>query len=101
MTVDELFDRVAARMLGEDASVELDRIFQSTGLKTGGKFFAFVSKGDLVVKIPRERVAELVASGAGKPFESGRRVMREWVRLSPGDEEACTAYVAEARRFAA
>jgi hypothetical protein len=100
MTVDELFDRVAERMLAEDESVELDRIFQSTGLKTGGKFFAFPSRGDLVVKVPRDRVAALVESGEGRPFESGRRVMKEWVRLSPGDEEACAAYVAEARRFA-
>src|SRR5213593_173368 len=100
MSVDELFDRVAERMLAEDPSVELDRIFHSTGLKTGGKFFAFVSKGDLVVKIPRERVTELVASGDGRPFESGRRVMKEWVRLSPVDEATCAAYVAEAHRFA-
>ena len=47
-----------------------------------------------------DRVAALVESGEGRPFESGRRVMKEWVRLSPGDEEACAAYVAEARRFA-
>jgi hypothetical protein len=101
MTVDELFDRIAERLLAEDTSVELDRIFHSTGLKTGGKFFAFVSRGDLVVKIPRERVTELVASGDGRPFESGRRVMKEWVRLSPSGEAECAAYVAEARRFAA
>jgi len=101
VTVDELFDRVAERLLAEDESVELGPIFShSTGLRTGNKFFAFVSRGDLVVKIPRERVAELIASGEGRPFESGRRVMKEWVRLSPGGEEACAAYVAEARRFA-
>jgi TfoX/Sxy family transcriptional regulator of competence genes len=101
MTVDELFDRIAQRILAEDTSVELDRIFRSTGLKRGGKLFAFVSRGDLVVKISRERVAELVGSGEGRPFESGRRVMKEWVRLSPVDEARCAGYVAEARRFAA
>ena len=101
MSVDELFDRLAERMLAEDPTVELGPIFtHSTGLRSGGKFFAFVSRGDLVVKIPRARVAELVESGEGQPFESGRRVMKEWVRLSPADEDAGAGYVAEARRFA-
>jgi hypothetical protein len=99
VSVENLFDAVTKRVLAEEPDVELDRIFQSPGLKTGGKFFALVSRGDLVVKLPRERVAELVGSGAGRPFESGRRVMKEWVRLSPGDVATCAAYVAEARRF--
>lgn len=77
-------------------------MLRSSGLKTGGRFFALVVDGDLVVKLPAERVAELVASGAGLPFEAGRgRPMREWVRLRPVDEPACAAYVAEARNFVA
>jgi uncharacterized protein YndB with AHSA1/START domain len=34
--------------------------------------------GELVVKLPAERCAEIVAGG-GRPFESGSRRMREWV----------------------
>jgi hypothetical protein len=101
VTVEELFDRVAERVSSEDAGVERARIMRSMGLRAGGKFFAFVRDGDLVVKLPAERVTALVASGEGAPFVGSReRVMREWVVLRPANEEACAAYVAEARGFA-
>ena len=100
--VQALFDRVSERLLGEDAELERTRMFSSEGLKTAGKFFAMVSRGELVVKLPRERVDELVAAGAGHRFDPGHgRLMKEWVALRPADEEACTAYVTEARRFVA
>ena len=53
------------------------------------------------MKVPAKRVNQLVASGDGRPFESGGRRMREWVRLRPDDESACAGYIAEARGFAA
>ena len=99
VTVQELFDRLSERLLAEEGSVERTRMMNAEGLKTGGKFFAMVVDGDLVVKVPAERVAQLVGSGEGRPFESGRRVMKEWVRLRPADAEACEAYVDEARAF--
>ena len=99
MKVEEMFDQVAGRLLADDAGVEQSRMFRSVGLKTAGKFFAMVVEGDLVVKLPAGRVDELVQGGAGRPFESGRRVMREWVRLRPADEAAFADYVAEARSF--
>ena len=95
-----LFDEVAARLLAEDDAVEQTRMMGSDGLKTGGKFFAMVSKGELVVKLPRERVDELVAAGAGHRFDPGHgRLMKEWVALRPADEPACAAYMTEARSF--
>jgi hypothetical protein len=99
--VEELFEQVATRLLVDDAHVEQGRMLRSGGLKTAGKFFAMVVQGELVVKLPVARVDELVAGGAGRPFESGRRVMREWVSLRPADEAACAAYVVEARDFVA
>ena len=102
MTVQELFDEVAGRLLREDETIEKTRMMASDGLKTGGKFFAMVSRGELVVKLPRERVEELVEAAAGHRFDPGHgRLMKEWVALQPADAEECAAYVTEARRFVA
>lgn len=99
--VEDLFDAVSRRLLEEDPDLEQGRMFTATGLKTAGKFFAMTSRGELVVKLPAERVDELVAAGRGHPFEAGRRVMKEWVSLRPDDEATCAAYVTEARSFVA
>jgi hypothetical protein len=56
----------------------------------------------VIVKLPAGRVNELVASEEGQPCSPGKgRPMKEWVRLAPADEEACAAYVLEARAFVA
>ncbi len=60
------------------------RQFGSDALKVGGSIFAMVYRGDLVVKLPAARVAELIAAGAGGPFDTGRgRPMRQWLAVSP------------------
>jgi len=98
--MDELFDAVARRLLAEEAGLERGRIFQSDGLKVEGRLCAFVTRGNLVVKLPADRVAELIAGGDGRPFDANRgRPMKEWVSLQPSDEAACTAYVREESAF--
>lgn len=101
MTVEESFTAVASRLTASENTVEEGKIFNSYGLKTRGRFFAFARRGELVVKLPADRVSALTASGEGEPFESGGRQMREWVTLRPTDEAACSTYVAEAHAFAA
>ena len=53
---------------------------------TGG-FVATVdrSTGSLVVKLPKERVAELVDSGGGLPFAPAGKTFREWVEIPAYD----------------
>ena len=68
--------------------------------KVGGKIFAMLTEGRLVVKLPRQRVDELVGAGTGGPFEAGGgRVMREWVTVSPAHGEEWPALADEAHRF--
>jgi hypothetical protein len=97
VTVEQLFDRVAADLLAEDPSLGQGRMMRAVGLKTAGKFFAMVVKDELVVKLPAERVDEL---SEGRRFDPGHgRPMKEWVTLRPADEESCRAYAVEARDF--
>jgi hypothetical protein len=98
--LETIFDRAAKRLRG----VERGRMLSATGLRdpAAGKFFAFVTRGQLVVKLPADRVTELIASGEGSVFDAGKgRPMKEWVGLSPADETACAAYMREARKFVA
>ena len=94
-----LFEAVAARLVAAADGVEQGKILHATGLKTGGKFFAFVAHGALVLKLPAARVDELVAAGSVR-FDAGKgRPMREWVETWPADEAECAALVAEAHAF--
>jgi hypothetical protein len=57
-------------------------------------------RGDLVVKLPRERVTTLVGAGAAQQFDPRRdgRLMKEWVVIS-GDDPPWVAIAREARDF--
>jgi hypothetical protein len=53
-----------------------------SGLRVRGKIFAMLIDGELVVKLPRDCVDQLVASGVDARFDSGNgRVMKEWVTV--------------------
>jgi hypothetical protein len=100
--VGHIFHRVSRKLLDEHPGDELGRMLQSVGLKTAGKFYAFATKNEVVVKLPAARVADLIATAVGRPCDPrGGRPMRQWVRLRPADEEDCTAYLIEARAFVA
>ncbi len=82
----------------DDASQATRRTFGADALKINGKIFAMPVKGRLVVKLPRERVDGLVASGRGGYFEPGHgRVMKEWISLLDGDDSLSLSR--EARDF--
>ena len=82
--------------------------FGSSGqLRIGGKIFAMLVRGRLVVKLPRQRVDGLIAAGHGEHFDPGRgRLMREWLSLSPAADadwlslaQEALAFVASAKSF--
>ncbi len=72
-------------------------------VRRAGRFFAsFDTRADaLIVKLPHERVAELVDDGTGEPFAPNGRVFREWVTISEPDAAVWERLLAEARTFAA
>jgi TfoX/Sxy family transcriptional regulator of competence genes len=76
------------------------RTFGSGALKTGRSIFAMLSHDHLVVKLPRDRVAELISAGTGEPFTAGKGApMREWVTVVTGDRETWAALAEEALAF--
>jgi|SRR5450432_3243331 len=69
----------------EEAKGQARRKFGSNGLKANGKLFALFTQGTLIVKLRKDRVAELVASKVGKPFDPGHgRLMKEWLAVTSG-----------------
>ncbi len=100
-----LFERLVARFSADPAVTPPEGgrggKFGASALKVDGKIFAMmVSGGELVLKLPKPRVDDLVASGAGKPFSPGRgRVMREWVTIAPGRGGQWPELAEEARQF--
>ena len=71
-------------------------------VRLAGRFLASYDDGGrrLVVKLPRERVAELVESGRGDPFAPAGRVFREWVAIPAVDRDLWQQLLAEAVEFA-
>ena len=75
------------------------RKFGSNGLKVDGKLFALFTQGTLIVKLPKDRVAALVTSGVGTPFDPGHgRLMKEWLTVR-STKEPWIGLVKEAHGF--
>jgi hypothetical protein len=76
------------------------RGFGAGALKVNGSIFAMLSHGRLVVKLPRDRVAALIADGTGGPFDAGKgRPMKEWLTVIGDDEDRWIGLAAEAFEF--
>jgi len=76
--------------------------FGSTSLKVNGRIFALLSSRDeFVVKLPRGRVDELIASGTGHRFDPGHgRLMKEWLAPRPSSSKNWMRLAEEAFTFA-
>lgn len=92
------FDALRATLLAQPG-ISSARAFNSESLQTGGKIFAMFKDDALVLKLPADRVAALKASGEGRDFGSGGRVMRERVSVDAGTGEDWATLAAEALAF--
>ena len=76
------------------------RSFGSSALKVNGSIFAMLTGGNLVVKLPRDRVDALIANGTGGPFDAGKgKPMKEWLTVLHGDDETWATLTEEALAF--
>ncbi|MEZ5256794.1 MAG: hypothetical protein R2705_07855 [Ilumatobacteraceae bacterium] len=63
-----------------------------------GAFFASFDRrtGDLLVKLPADRVDGLVAAQGAHPFAPAGRRFREWAAIAPADEQTWPGLIGEA-----
>ena len=75
--------------------------FGRGALRYHGKIFAMLVRGRLVVKLPADRVAELIGSGDGAAFDANKGTpMREWLSLEPESAIDWLGLASEALDFA-
>lgn len=98
--VEALLGQPGVTHTSDDASGK--KRFGASALKVHDKIFAMLAKGRLVVKLPRQRVDVLIASGEGERFDPGHgRVMKEWLSLEPGSDVEWLSLAREAMDFVA
>lgn len=97
-----VFTKIGQGLL-DDPEVTQGTGFGATpGLRWRARIFAMLARGGLVVKLPRRRVDELIASGLAEPFDPRRdgRVMKEWVTIPVSRIRDWDSLVAESLLFA-
>ncbi len=102
MDPEERYDAIVEALLREEGVTfgPPGTGFGASALKVNNKIFAMLWKGRLVVKLPRERVDALIATGDGQRFDPGHgRRMKEWLAVEPMSETDWLSLAQEARTF--
>lgn len=97
---DALFWDVAQPLMAAGKAEE-GELMRSRCIRVGKEFLAMPEyrTGDLVVKLPRGRVDELIEAGQGLAFAPAKKVFREWVQVPERDEALWTALLDEGYEF--
>jgi hypothetical protein len=97
----ELYDELTDDLL-YDPAIGRATMMGFPCVRLAGRFLASCDDktGCLVVKLPRERVVELVEQGDGDPFAPAGKVFREWVSIPEVDRTLWQTVLAEAVEFA-
>ena len=95
-----LYDELTDDLL-YDPAIGRGTIMGHPCVRLAGRFLATYDDktGSLVVKLPGDRVAELVETGIGEPFAPAGKVLREWVSIPAVDRELWRGLLAQAVDF--
>ncbi|WP_375572181.1 hypothetical protein ABWH92_03480 [Ahrensia marina] len=106
MGVSETAKAVFSRLISQQRDkpqVDIGKMLHAEALRVAGKGFAFATGDTIVMKLPKERIDELVSDGVGERMTMGegekRRTMREWIAVPCHRPDACEELADEARRF--
>jgi hypothetical protein len=73
---------------------------QGNSLKFKTKMFAMLNKEQFVVKLPENRVNELLSSGEGLPYDAGAgKQLKEWVIIPTVSLKKWIEFALEAKDF--
>jgi hypothetical protein len=95
----DAFAVIAEDLLREPGIEEGTGFGTNPGLRAGGKIFAILVRGELVVKLPADRCDAVARAGGAHRFTVGKREMREWVSVEPGGAHDWAALAREAAAF--
>ncbi len=85
----------------DDPEVEVLKGRGAQGIKRGGKLFVMFMKGDLVVKLPENRVNEIIKAGDGEAFDPGTgKPMKNRVLIPASKRDTWIKYSTEAKKHA-
>ena len=100
-TDESVFWELIEELQLEDPRVEEGTIMNGRCARVAGEFLGLVDdKGSgMVVKLPRDRVDELIASGVGQPFAPAKKVFREWVSIPKRDRRRWRSLLRESVAF--
>jgi hypothetical protein len=97
MTPEERYEDLVSELVGTPGVTPPDggRGFGRGALRYRRKIFAMLVRGRLVLKLPADRVDQMVADSYGVRFDANKGTpMREWISLDP---EAAVAWLPLAR----
>ena len=96
----DFFWQLADQLLERD-DVDEGTLMGFPCLRVNGDFFATCHhrNGDLIVKLPRERVASLIEAGTAAPFAPAGRVFKEWALVTERDNAGWLALMDEGYAF--
>ena len=97
----ELYDELTDDLL-YDPAVGRATMMGYPCVRLAGRFLASYDEkaGALIVKLPRERVLELIDSGVGDPFAPAGKRFCEWVSIPAVDRSRWQSLLTEAVDFA-
>ena len=84
-----------------DPDVEVLSGRGAQGIKIGGKLFVMFLKGDLLVKLPEQKVKEIIELGNGEAYDPGTgKPMKNRVLIRARNKNLWIKYSIEAKKHA-
>ena len=96
---DTLFWELAEPLMA--AGAERSTMMGFPCLRIDGDFFASLEHrtGDLIVKLPADRVNQMIAAGEAEPFAPAGRRFKEWALITNREEATWEALLHDALAF--